>query len=69
MSKSKGNLPAEKTEANYLDKIIKENCKNLVPFILRKIFGLQFSRIENLPELKQQVTQLKKYRIWVLNSI
>ena len=60
MSKTKGNLSAEKTEANYIDKIIKENCKNLVPFILRKIFGLNFTRIENLPELKQQVTLEKE---------
>ena len=60
MSNKEGNYSAEKREANYIDKIIKENCGNMVPFILRKIFDVEFERIENLPELKQQVTLEKE---------
>jgi len=56
MKKSEGNLPAQKSDANYIDKIVKENCKNLAVFVLRRIFGVEFSKIENLPEIKQQVT-------------
>lgn len=60
MNNKKGNAPHKKEEANYFDKIIKENCSNLVPFIFRKIFGLEFDKIDNLPEIKQQTTKEKE---------
>lgn len=60
MGNKHGNTPADKREANYIDKIIKENCQNLVPFIFRKIFKLQYHKIENMPEVKQQVTVEKE---------
>lgn len=60
MSNDQGNRETDKTEANYIDKIIKENCGNLIPFILRKIFRLQFDRLEKLERLKMQVTLEKE---------
>lgn len=60
MNNKEGNVPPKKEEANYIDKIIKENCQNLVPFIVRKIFGLHFDEMKNLPEIKQQMTREKE---------
>lgn len=60
MKNKTGNKDTQKSEANYIDKIIKENCQNLVPFIVRRIFGVEFDEMKNLPEIKQQVTKEKE---------
>lgn len=49
-----------KLEGNYIDKIFKENCANLLPFIFKKMLGLKFEKIENLPSIKQQTTLEKE---------
>jgi len=46
-----------KNEGNYIDKIIKENCQNMAPFIFEKLCGLEWTKREPLPETKQQVTR------------
>jgi predicted transposase/invertase (TIGR01784 family) len=56
MSKKAGNPKIEKKEGNYIDKIIKENCQNLMPFFFRSIFHFNIADAENLPEIKQQKT-------------
>lgn len=60
MSKHKGNLPNDKHQANYIDKIIKENCGNLVPFLFKRALQTDILKIENLPEIKQQITKEKE---------
>ncbi|MFT4761761.1 MAG: hypothetical protein ACI9XO_002905 [Paraglaciecola sp.] len=60
MSKQKGNLPNDKHEANYIDKIIKENCGNLIPFLFKRVLQTDILKIENLPEIKQQTTKEKE---------
>jgi len=49
-----------KLEGNYIDKIFKENCASLLPFIFKKMLNLQFEKIENLPAIKQQTTLEKE---------
>jgi len=60
MDTKKGNANFKKGEANYIDKIIKENCANLVPFLFKKILKTDIIKIKNLPEIKQQITREKE---------
>ncbi len=46
-----------KGEGNYIDKIIKENCQKMIPFIFEKLCGLQWTKREPLPDTKQQITR------------
>ena len=60
MTKKRGNAPSDKRESNYIDKIIKENCQDLLPFICSRILKIAIDKMENFPETKQQITREKE---------
>ena len=60
MSKKTGNSPTDKRQSNYIDKIIKENCLSLLPFICSRILQIPIDKMENFPEMKQQITREKE---------
>lgn len=43
-------------EGNKFDKILHENLEPLIPVLLRKVMGIVPTKMENVPQLKQQTT-------------